>query len=131
MFSPVSAFSGYSVINLEEAQQFYSQVLGLQAETNEMGVQLHLPGGTDVFLYQKGNHVPATYTVLNLVVSNIDEAVADLLNRGITFEQYGMAELPQDEKGIARGLLSGMGPDIAWFTDPSGNILSVMQETEK
>ena len=87
-----------------------------------------MPGSAKVFVYDKPNHTPATYTVLNLVVEDIDKAVEELSKKGVVFEQYHMEELPQDEKGIARGLSVGMGPDIAWFTDPSGNIFSILQE---
>lgn len=129
MFSPVAAFSGFSVKDLEKAKSFYTDVLGLQVEEEKgMGLQLLLPGGAKVFVYPKENHEPATYTVLNLVVANIDEAVDILVAKGVVFEQYHMKEMPQDEKGILRGLIAGMGPDIAWFADPSGNIFSLLQE---
>lgn len=125
----LAGFSGFSVKDREEAKKFYTEVLGLTvSEENGMGLQLHLPQGGKVFVYDKANHTPATYTVLNFVVANIDEAVDDLTKKGVVFEKYHMKEMPQDEKGIARGLSAGMGPDIAWFTDPSGNIFSVLQE---
>lgn len=125
----VSAFSGFSVKDLEKAKDFYVSVLGLKVEEEPgMGLKLHLPGGATVFVYPKENHVPATFTVLNLVVENIDNAVDELVVKGVIFEQYHMKEMPQDEKGILRALAVHMGPDIAWFTDPSGNIFSLLQE---
>lgn len=119
------AFSGFSVKDLEKTKTFYTEILGLQVEDNGMGLKISLPGGGMVFAYPKENHEPATFTILNFEVANIDEAVADLVNKGVTFERY--AGMNQDEKGIARGIAANMGPDIAWFTDPSGNILSVLQ----
>jgi|SRR5579872_3473306 len=126
----LAGFSGFSVKDLTEAKKFYTDILGLSVtEQKGMGLQVHLPSSESVvFVYDKPNHSPASYTVLNFVVENIDEAVDELMKKGITFAQYHMKELPQDEKGIARGLSVGMGPDIAWFTDPSGNIFSILQE---
>lgn len=124
-----AAFSGFSVKDLPAAKKFYQDVLGLTVkEEKGMGLQLQLPQGGQVFVYDKPNHVPATYTILNFVVDNIDEAVDALTKKGVTFEQYNTPEMPQDEKGILRGLTANMGPDIAWFTDPSGNILAILQE---
>ncbi len=128
MFKPIAAFSGFSVLDAATAKTFYSEDLGLNIEQTEMGLQLHLPGGTTVFIYGKADHQPATYTVLNLIVENIDESLADLTAKGVIFEQYHSQEMPQDEKGILRGLSVGMGPNIAWFKDPSGNIISILQE---
>ena len=125
MFKDTPAFSGFSVNDQTAAKQFYSETLGVTVEEDEMGLILHL-NGTEVFVYAKENHVPASYTVLNFAVSDIDKAVDDLATKGITFETYeGMG---QDDKAIARGKAAGMGPDIAWFKDPAGNILSVLQE---
>jgi catechol 2,3-dioxygenase-like lactoylglutathione lyase family enzyme len=132
MFKPQSAFSGFSVDNLDQAQAFYSQVLGLEVEVEKMadgqpmGLRLQLPGVARVFVYPKPNHQPATYTVLNLVVANIDLAVTELTQAGVVFEKY--EGMHQDEQGITRGLAHNMGPDIAWFKDPADNILSVLQE---
>lgn len=128
MFQPSSAFSGFSVKDADVAKVFYSEKLGLSVDQDWMGLQLHLPHQLTVFVYTKENHQPATYTVLNFVVSNIDDAIEELTSKGITFEQYNDPNLPQDEKGVLRGLSAKMGPDIAWFKDPSGNILSVLQE---
>src|SRR5260221_6587006 len=119
MFTPVAAFSGFSVKDQAEAKEFYTKVLGLTIENEEMGLQFQLPGGGKVFIYAKENHEPATYTVLNFVVNNVDEAIEDLKGKGVSFEHYeGMT----DEKGVARGIANHMGPDIAWFKDPAGNI---------
>ena len=120
------AFSGFSVSNLSKAKEFYSEVLGLEVEEMPgMGFHLHLPGGAKVFVYGKPNHTPASFTVLNFEVDDIDAAVNALRTKGVTFEVYEGTH--QDEKGIARGKSANMGPDIAWFTDPAGNILSVLQ----
>ena len=128
MFKASGAYAGFSVKDIDEAKKFYSETLGLKAEDGEMGLSLELPGGAIVFVYPKENHEPATYTVLNLVVDNIDESLDALVEKGVKFEQYNMPEFKQDEKGIARGLSANMGPDIAWFKDPSGNIFSLLQE---
>ncbi len=129
MFIAKGAFSGFSVKDLEKTKKFYHAILGLKvSEEHGMGLQLHLPGGGVVFVYEKANHTPATFTILNLVVENIDAAVDALVEKGIHFERYEDFPFKQDEKGIARGIAAKMGPDIAWFTDPSGNIVSVIQE---
>jgi catechol 2,3-dioxygenase-like lactoylglutathione lyase family enzyme len=128
MLKAQAVFSGFSVNDLDKAKQFYTQVLGLAVGDETMGLQLKLPSGGTLFIYVKGDHQPATFTVLNFVVDNIDEAVDDLTNRGISFEHYDNMPGKQDEKGILRGLSINMGPDIAWFKDPAGNILSVLQD---
>jgi predicted enzyme related to lactoylglutathione lyase len=128
MFNPKAAFSGFSVDNLGKAKEFYGKTLGLQVEEEgSMGLRLHLPGGALVFIYPKPNHAPATFTILNFQVDNIDDAVADLKKRGIKFAKYN-ADPKTDEHDIARGLATGQGPDIAWFQDPAGNFLSVLQD---
>jgi catechol 2,3-dioxygenase-like lactoylglutathione lyase family enzyme len=125
MLKPQAAFSGFSVDDLEKAKEYYVKTLGLELADESMGLQLKLPGGGQVFIYDKKDHQPATYTVLNFVVGDIDDAVEELTKKNVKFEHYeGMT---QDEKGIARGLAANMGPDIAWFRDPAGNILSVLQ----
>ena|SRR5579884_444382 len=124
MFKAVAAFSGFSVNDQEEAKKFYAETLGLELKDDQMGLTFKLPGGGEVFIYPKDDHTPATYTMLNLVVEDIDQAVEELKAKGIEFEHYEMT----DEKGIARGKSVNMGPDIAWFKDPSGNILSVLQD---
>lgn len=126
MVSILSSFSGFSVNDLAKAKQFYSTTLGLSVEDTGMGLRIQLPGNGTVFLYPKENHQPATFTVLNFVVENIDTAVDDLKSKGVEFEIY--EGFHQDEKGIARGRAANMGPDIAWFKDPAGNILAVLQD---
>ncbi|HEY4160757.1 MAG TPA: VOC family protein [Candidatus Saccharimonadales bacterium] len=121
------AFSGFSVTDLGTAKQFYTQVLGLEAGDETMGLQLKLPGGGELFIYPKDDHQPATFTVLNFVVSDIDKAVDGLQKLGVSFERYDDLPGGQDEKGIARGRSAHQGPDIAWFKDPAGNILAVLQ----
>ena len=117
------AFSGFSVKDLDPAKRFYGEVLGLEVEVIPAGLQLKI--GNGILVYPKENHEPASYTMLNFPVDDIDEAVADLKKKGVKFELYpGMT----DHEGIARGIASGRGPDIAWFKDPAGNILSVLHE---
>ncbi|HLZ59347.1 MAG TPA: VOC family protein [Ktedonosporobacter sp.] len=125
MFNPKSSFSGFSVNDLAKAKAFYAETLGLQVDDEGVGLSLHLPGGGTVFAYPKDNHQPATFTILNFEVDNIDEAVDALTNRGVHFERY--EGLPADEKGILRGLSLNQGPDIAWFKDPADNILAVLK----
>lgn len=128
MFNPKAAFSGFSVNDLAKTKEFYSKTLGLKVEEQDgMGLLLHLPGGGQVFVYEKPNHEPATFTILNFQVDNIDAAVAELKKRGIKFEHYD-ADPKTDANDIARGLAAGQGPDIAWFKDPAGNFLSVIQD---
>jgi catechol 2,3-dioxygenase-like lactoylglutathione lyase family enzyme len=127
MLQAQAAFSGFSVNDLAKAKEFYTQVLGLQLSDEKMGLQLELPGGGQVFAYQKDDHQPASFTILNFVVSDIDAAVDQLAGQGVVFEHYEDGPVKTDEKGVARGKASGMGPDIAWFKDPAGNILSVLQ----
>jgi catechol 2,3-dioxygenase-like lactoylglutathione lyase family enzyme len=125
MFKPTAAFSGFSVDDLAKAKAFYTQTLGLSVEELPAGLQLHLPGGGTVFSYPKNDHQPATFTILNFQVDNIETAVDELISRGVQFEHYG----PQtDAKGIMHGKQLNLGPDIAWFKDPAGNILSVLEE---
>jgi catechol 2,3-dioxygenase-like lactoylglutathione lyase family enzyme len=126
MFKDTKAFSGFSVNDLQKAKQFYSETLGLDVVDNPMGlIELRIAGSNNILVYPKPNHEPATYTVLNFPVKNIDETVDELIKKGITFEQYS-GQLQTDEKGIAHG--NGHGPNIAWFKDPAGNILSVIEQ---
>jgi catechol 2,3-dioxygenase-like lactoylglutathione lyase family enzyme len=127
MFKTKSAFSGFSVSDLPTAKKFYAQTLGLKVDDDGVGVRLHLPSGGTVFAYPKRDHQPATFTILNFVVDDIDAAVDDLTSRGAKFERYDSGP-KQDEKGILRGRAQNRGPDIAWFKDPAGNVLSVIQE---
>ena len=125
MFSPKSAFSGFSVDDLAKAKTFYSSTLGLTVEADGVGARIHLPGGATVFFYPKPDHQPATFTILNFEVDDIDDAVASLADRGVTLERYeGIEGL--DEQGILRGRARNLGPDIAWFLDPARNVLSVL-----
>jgi catechol 2,3-dioxygenase-like lactoylglutathione lyase family enzyme len=128
MFKPVAAFSGFSVDSQKKAKEFYTKILGLELQDEKMGLQLKLPGDGSLFLYEKSDHKPASYTALNFVVANIDEAVDELTKAGVEFEHYDNMPAKPDEKGIMRGLSAGQGPDIAWFKDPAGNIISVLQD---
>jgi catechol 2,3-dioxygenase-like lactoylglutathione lyase family enzyme len=121
MFKDTKAFSGFSVDDLQRAKQFYGDTLGLDvAEENGM-LRLNIAGGNPILVYPKPDHVPAVFTILNFPVDDIDEAVDELTRRGVRFERY--EGFDQDEKGVSRT----MGPSIAWFTDPAGNILAVLQ----
>lgn len=122
MLQTNKAFSSFSVDDLQTAKQFYEQTLGLKVAQSQEGLELH-PGNTDVFIYPKPNHEPATFTVLNFLVEDIDSAVDDLKQKGVTFERYE-GSIKTDEKGIHRN----GGPVIAWFKDPAGNILSVVEK---
>lgn len=122
------AFSGFSVDDLVKAKEFYADILGLKVEEEgAMGLTLHLGTGARVFIYPKDNHQPATYTMLNFPVPDIDQAVAELTAKGVVFEQY-TGQLQTDSTGIARSSSADEGPSIAWFKDPAGNILSVLEE---
>ncbi len=124
MFKDTKAFSGFSVDDIGKAKAFYGDVLGLEVSEANGALTLHIAGGSSIFVYPKGDqHTPATYTILNFPVSNIEQAVDDLTQRGVRFEIYDYPDLKTDEKGIARGI----GPNIAWFKDPAGNILSVIE----
>ena len=122
MLETSKAFSSFSVGDLQEAKQFYGNTLGLKVKESKEGLELH-PGETDVFIYPKPNHTPATFTVLNFLVDDIDTAVDELKQKGVRFEHYE-GEIKTNEKGIHRD----GGPSIAWFKDPSGNILSVLEK---
>ena len=119
-------FSGFSVDDIDAARMFYRNILGLTVTDNEMGfLDLHLAGGARVMVYSKPDHVPATYTVLNFPVADIDAAVDEMAAAGVTFTAYpGLT----DEKGIARACEPSLGRGIAWFTDPAGNVMSVLVE---
>jgi len=125
MFKDTKAFSGFSVNDLAAAKEFYGKTLGITIEESSAGLMLQIAGSNGVLIYPKDNHTPATYTMLNFPVDDIDEAVDTLTSKGVTFEQY---DDMTDEKGVARGIASHRGPDIAWFKDPAGNILSVLHE---
>ena len=122
MFANTKAFSGFAVDDLKAARAFYEETLGLKTSEQYDLLTLHLAGDRDTLVYPKPDFVPATYTILNFPVDDIDEAVDELAARGVSFERYDGFE--QDEKGVFRG----EGPYIAWFKDPAGNVLSVLQE---
>ena len=126
MFKDNQAFPSFSVDDVDAARDFYADKLGLDAQKAEMGtLRLTLGGGQNVVLYPKPNHEPATFTVLNFVVPDIEKAVDDLTAAGIEMEQYGMPEIKQDAKGIARD--DRGGPAIAWVKDPAGNVIAVLE----
>ena len=124
MLKDSQAFSGFSTNDIEKTRHFYEEILGVTVRDDSMGaIMLVLGSGGTVFIYPKEDHTPATYTVLNFPVNDIDAAFDSLSKKGVAFEHYeGMT----DEKGIARGLANNYGPDIAWFKDPAGNILSIL-----
>ncbi len=121
MFKDTKAFSGFSVNDIEEAREFYGQVLGLEVTERNGMIELHLSGGGTVLIYPKSDHQPASFTILNFPVENVEKAVDQLNARGVQMERYAGSN--QDEKGIMRG----RGAVIAWFIDPAGNILSVLE----
>ena len=123
MLTKSHAYSGFAVDDLDKAQEFYGGTLGLDVSRENGLLTLHLAGGRDTFIYPKPDFSPATYTILNFPVADVDGTVDELSQRGVRFERY--EGFDQDEKGIARG---DEGPTIAWFTDPAGNILSVHEE---
>jgi catechol 2,3-dioxygenase-like lactoylglutathione lyase family enzyme len=123
MFADTRAFSGFAVPDVQRAREFYEGTLGLRVSEAHGLLTLHLAGGRDTLVYAKPDHTPATYTILNFVVDDVDIAVDALAARGVRFERY--AGFDQDAKGISR---AEGGPPIAWFTDPAGNILSVLEE---
>jgi predicted enzyme related to lactoylglutathione lyase len=127
MFADTNAYSGFAVDDLERAREFYGETLGVRTSVvSEEGglISLDLAGDRSTLVYEKPDFTPATYTILNFPVDDIDQAVDELTARGVSFERYDGFE--QDEKGIVR---AGEGPQIAWFKDPAGNVLSVLQES--
>ncbi len=126
MFKDTKAFSGFSVDDIQKAKAFYQQLLGLEVTEEQMGpatlLTLHISGGSNILIYPKPDHTPATFTILNFPVEDVEKTVDVLTERGVRFEQYG-GDIKTDEKGIVRG----SGPAVAWFTDPAGNILSVIE----
>lgn len=128
MFKNSKSFSSFSVDDAAKAKEFYSQTLGLEVnDIPEMDglLRVDLYGGNSLMIYQKPNHVPATFTVLNFHVKEVEKAVDELTKKGVRFEIYDLPGIKTDSKGIAKG--EGM-PTIAWFKDPAGNILSVIEE---
>lgn len=128
MFNNSQVFTSFSVDNLEKARTFYEEILGGKVEDeSQMGIQFKFGSGNMIFIYPREDHAPATYTILNFIVDDIDNTVDELQQKGIDFLHYDLEGFPQDKRGIVRRLTAGMGPDIAWFEDPAGNILSVLQ----
>jgi len=126
MFKDVKAFSGYSANDIGKATTFYRDILGLTVKEGMEGIlELHIAGSTPLIIYPKPNHEPATFTVLNFPVPDVEEAVAELKSKGVTFESYDLPDFKTDDDDIFRG----GGPVIAWFKDPAGNILSVLEES--
>jgi catechol 2,3-dioxygenase-like lactoylglutathione lyase family enzyme len=129
MLASTTAYSGFAADDIDKAKEFYGETLGLNVEMldEENGLlSLHLAGDRDTLVYRKPDLQPGNYTILNFVVDDIDEAVDGLAARGVEFEHY--EGFDQDEKGVFRGIAANSGPDIAWFKDPAGNILSVTKE---
>lgn len=126
MFKDAHAFSSFSVNDVKKARDFYEGVLGLEVTDMMGGLQLQVAGGNPIFVYPKPDHEPATFTVLNFPVDDVDKAVDELKAKGVKFEHYDMEDIKTDENDIARGE-KDMGPTMAWFKDPAGNVLSVLQ----
>jgi catechol 2,3-dioxygenase-like lactoylglutathione lyase family enzyme len=124
MFKDTRAFSGFSVDDVQKAKAFYGQTLGLEVSEAEGDLELHIAGGARILVYLKPDHTPATFTILNFPVDDLDRAVDELTRAGVRFEVYNEGDLKTDEKGIFRG-----GPRIAWFKDPAGNVLSLLEAT--
>ena len=126
MLRDSKGFSGFSAGDIPKAKEFYEKTLGLDVSESHGLLTLRLAGGNNVLIYPKPNHVPAAFTVLNFPVKDVDLAVDELAKRGVRFEIYDLPDLKTDEKGIMRG----NGPTIAWFKDPAGNVLSVIEEAK-
>jgi catechol 2,3-dioxygenase-like lactoylglutathione lyase family enzyme len=125
-FTVQDAFSGFSVDDIDAAKEFYGGTLGLDVEVNPMGfLDIRLASGGSILVYTKPNHTPASFTILNFPVADVDAAVDELIAKGVQTKIYSDDEFPSDARGIVRG--GGQGPDIAWFRDPAGNVLAVMQ----
>ncbi|MGH9972946.1 MAG: VOC family protein [Nitrososphaeraceae archaeon] len=122
VFKNTKAFSSFSVNDLEKAREFYGQTLGLEVSESEEGLSLHLKGDNEIFIYPKPDHTPATFTILNFAVDDVDQTVDDLTQLGVHFQIYNEGELKTDDKGVFRGK-----PKIAWFKDPAGNFLSILE----
>jgi catechol 2,3-dioxygenase-like lactoylglutathione lyase family enzyme len=125
VFEQTKAFSGFSVTDVARAREFYGETLGLNVSEENGLLTLHVAGGNNILVYPKPDHVPASFTILNFPVDDIDSVVDALSERGVEFERYEGTDLETDERGILRG----GGPLIAWFKDPAGNVLSVIQQS--
>jgi predicted enzyme related to lactoylglutathione lyase len=128
MFEQAHTFSGISVDDIGAAKRFYGETLGLPCTEAMGGLRVELPDGASLWIYPKPDHQPATFTVLNFAVPDIDAAVDALNAAGVPTKIYDDRSFPTDERGIARGRSSGYGPDIAWFRDPAGNVLAVLDD---
>jgi hypothetical protein len=126
MLRDSKAFSGFSANDIPKAKEFYGQTLGLKVSESNGLLTLHLADGNNVLVYPKPNHTPAAFTVLNFPVEDVDQAVDELTKRSVRFEIYDLPDIKTDKKGIMRG----NGPTIAWFKDPAGNILSVLEREQ-
>jgi catechol 2,3-dioxygenase-like lactoylglutathione lyase family enzyme len=126
IFKNTRAFSSFSVDDLDKAKEFYGKTLGIDISESKEGLSLYPKSSNEIFIYPKTDHTPATFTVLNFPVDDVEQAVDSLTNVGVHFEKYNEGELKTDGKGICHG---AGGPIIAWFKDPAGNFLSVLQET--
>jgi len=127
MFKDTKAFSSFSVDDVQKAKKFYGQTLGLEVSESYGGriLEIHIAGRRNTVIYSKDNHTPATFTILNFPVDNLEQTMHDLTKRGVRFEIYNEGDVKTDEKGIS---ISGESPKIAWFKDPAGNVLSVLEE---
>lgn len=125
MFRDTKAFSGFSVNDVAAARRFYEETLGLRVSEEDGTLWLHIAGDRDILVYPKDDHTPATFTILNFPVADVEAAVDELAGRGVAFERYPHMEADMDDKGI----FHGGGPLIAWFTDPAGNVLSVIADS--
>ena len=123
MLTESKAFSGFSVDDIQKAKEFYGHTLGVKVSESNGLLRLHIARGNDVLIYPKPNHAPATFTILNFPVESVDKAVDELRKRGVRFEIYDLPDIKTDDKRIMRG----NGPTIAWFKDPAGNILAVLE----
>jgi predicted enzyme related to lactoylglutathione lyase len=123
MLGDSKAFSGFAANDIPAVKKFYGETLGVKVSEDHGLLTLHLAGGNNVLIYPKPNYAPATFTVLNFPVEDVDKAVDEMTQRGVRFEIYDMPDIKTDAKGIMRG----KGPTIAWFKDPAGNILSVLE----
>ena len=129
MLTAISSFNSLSVDDLKKARRFYIDTLQLPLKDDSMGLTIELPGGGSLFIYEKEDHEPAAYTTVNFVVEDIDDTIQHLTDHhGIKMERYTNLPAEQDELGVLRGTAAGQGPDIAWFTDPAGNVLSIIEE---
>ena len=127
IFKNKKAFPSFSVDDLEKAKKFYGKTLGIDISESKEGLSLYPKSSNEIFIYPKTDHAPATFTVLNFPVDDVEQAVDNLAGVGVNFEIYNEGELKTDRKGICQG---ADGPKIAWFKDPAGNFLSVLQETK-